>query len=154
MIYQSLKNKGFTLLELLVVIAIIGILTTIIIASLGSSRDKAKDSKAISQLSSMRTQAELYRSTYGNYGPNTTNCDDPGTLFGPGQPESLNALIQDLGYYSGAVGCYVDPDKWGVVVRTSDNNLWCTDSTYNQVVSANDIPSLDPGSWCYAMLTI
>jgi prepilin-type N-terminal cleavage/methylation domain-containing protein len=40
------KNKGFTLIELLVVIAIIGLLSSIIMASLNSARQKAKVAKA------------------------------------------------------------------------------------------------------------
>ena len=61
------KNKGFTLIELLVVIAIIGILASVVLASLSSARNKGKDAAVKSQLSSMRAQAEIFYSTGETY---------------------------------------------------------------------------------------
>lgn len=53
-------QKGFTLIELLVVIAIIGVLASIALSALSSARAKGVDAKNVSQVSSMRTQSNLW----------------------------------------------------------------------------------------------
>lgn len=65
---NSRFNKGFTLIELLVVVAIIGILSSIILVSLSSARNKGRDAAAKGSMSSMRATAELFFDTNNSYG--------------------------------------------------------------------------------------
>lgn len=60
-------TNGFTLIELLVVVAIIGILASVVMASLNSVRAKARDTRRKTDLVQIRTALELYYSTYGTY---------------------------------------------------------------------------------------
>lgn len=53
-----LHSKGFTLIELLVVISIIGLLASIVLASLNSTRAKAKDAAVQTYMTQVRTVAE------------------------------------------------------------------------------------------------
>ncbi len=62
-----MNKKGFTLIELLVVIAIIGLLSTLAVVALGSAREKARDSKRLSDLKQVQTALELYYTDQGDY---------------------------------------------------------------------------------------
>lgn len=65
-------KRAFTLIELLVVIAIIGLLSSIVLASLNSARSKANDSKRVSDLREIEKALETYANDHsGNY-PSTS----------------------------------------------------------------------------------
>jgi prepilin-type N-terminal cleavage/methylation domain-containing protein len=72
---MNIKTKGFTLIELLVVIAIIGILSSVVLASLNSARTKGSDAAVKSNLSGVRANAELqYDNMNGCYSNTGTSC--------------------------------------------------------------------------------
>ncbi len=81
MMFISLKNrtKGFTLIELLVVIAIIGILSSVVLASLSTARQKSRDAKRISDLGQLQLALELSFDANQNYPASVAACVGPVT---------------------------------------------------------------------------
>jgi len=60
-------QEGFTLIELLVVIAIIGMLSSVVLASLNTARAKARDARRFSDLRQLQIATELYNNDTGHY---------------------------------------------------------------------------------------
>ena len=79
----SLKDtkKGFTLIELLVVIAIIGILSSVVLASLSTARQKSRDAKRISDLGQIQLALELFFDANQSY-PRTAHVASTATQDG------------------------------------------------------------------------
>jgi prepilin-type N-terminal cleavage/methylation domain-containing protein len=61
------SNRGFTLIELLVVIAIIGLLSSVVLASLSTARAKSRDARRIADMSQIKIALELYNDEKGYY---------------------------------------------------------------------------------------
>lgn len=63
---------GFTLIELLVVIAIIGILSSVVLASLNTARTKSRDARRLTDIEQIRTALEFYADANSGKYPATT----------------------------------------------------------------------------------
>ncbi len=75
-------KRGFTLIELLVVIAIIGILSSIVLASLNSARKKSRDTARIGAVKQLQLALELYYDANASYplALSTANLVTPGYI--------------------------------------------------------------------------
>ena len=121
------KKSGFTLIELLVVVAIIGILATVVLSSLGTARDRAKDASIKSILSNMRAQAEL------QYDGDFNDICDAGTRFGDmfkdayekGAVSLTHSLCMDQGGMVRGIAPDGSFDNWGSGSGVDGNgNFW------------------------------
>jgi len=72
--YMIRRQGGFTLIELLIVIAIIGILSSIVLASLTTAREKGRDANRAAQAKEIEKALALYYSDSGSY-PSTAEVD-------------------------------------------------------------------------------
>lgn len=75
--YSTKRNAGFTLIELLVVIAIIGVLASVVLASLNSARAKARDARRLAEIKQIQTALELIYDQTGAY-PGAAGWHDNG----------------------------------------------------------------------------
>ncbi|MFZ1987816.1 MAG: type II secretion system protein [Minisyncoccia bacterium] len=120
-------RKGFTLIELLVVIAIIGILSSVVLASLSTARSKGADAKVQEQLSSARAAAEIYYSSNNSYGTAGTSCT--ANMFA--DTTSGMATLSAAASYPGSVAptCVSTGSAWAMDHILSDSTHFCVDSS-------------------------
>jgi len=143
-------TKGFTLIELLVVIAIIGLLSSIVLASLSTARSKGADAAIQSDMNTVRVQAEL---AYASHAPpcytgtpsgvcsglplgawGTTGCGTGALCSDPVISRALTAAVNaSANTTGGLVGQYQGPSgesyAMAVQMKTDPALAWCVDST-------------------------
>lgn len=124
------RNRGFTLIELLVVISIIGLLSSVVLASVTTARNKGRTAAIKESMYQMRNQMALYYSVYGNYG-NVTDCTNGASGFTDGG----SAAIRNKMTLDGAtnMGCIADTSSgatmWSLYVTLpAGGGLWCVDA--------------------------
>lgn len=126
---KNLK-KGFTLIELLVVVAIIGILASVVLASLNTARSKGKDASVQASMSSLRAQAELGVTSGGSY--LAALCTTAGTTTGG--LGTLIAAVDAITANDVVCGSSTGATSWGASVQLPSSEggtatYFCVDST-------------------------
>ena len=109
------NNQGFTLIELLIVVVIIGILAAIAIPRFSSTKGKAFDAAAKTDLRNAMTAQEAYYSDFQQYGAAGALDVTP----------SSNVTLAG----GGSVGGYAMSTK-----HASSSNTWCVTSASATIV--------------------
>ena len=145
-------QKGFTLIELLVVVAIIGVLASVVLASLNTARSKGSDAAIKENLANVRAQAEIFydanTSAYVVAADSATDvCSSLATVAaGPGGQHGIYpgvlAAIQGSQGTGGTVVvaeataeisttavCYSAAGTWVAQAPLKSTGYWCVDST-------------------------
>ena len=115
--------EGFTLIELLIVVVIIGILAAIAIPQFTSTREKAFDAAAQSDIRNMMTAEEAYFFNNQAYAAASVAAGGEADLDGDGTPDfqaSTNIVLTVTAYTDG----YQITAK-----HASSPNTWCLNSS-------------------------
>lgn len=125
---MRLHHQGFTLIELLVVIAIIGLLSSVVLASMNSARMKARDARRKADLKQIQIALQLYYDTYGVYPPAKIASVDCGATFS-------------------------DP-SWATSTGTCGNRWLTTDDNFYTFLSLVPVDPLNSGATFAADATV
>ncbi len=142
---KSTFSRGFTLIELLVVIAIIGVLSSVVLVSLNTVRNKGNHAAIQSNMGTVRVQAEVYYGSTGgkSYGTQdwksgaSTDCID-GMFSDTIIKKALAEADKVNG--NGNVACVADDTSYVAAAALNTSSYWCIDSTSAGTIVDSALP--------------
>lgn len=139
------KQSGFTLIELLVVVAIIGMLASVVLASLNGAREKSRDARRLSDMRQLQTALELYYSDNGNQYPASGANDFLSNVSGL-TPSYIAALPSDPMHDPGTGNDYkywTDTPVRGYTIATylEGEDSWCRFTVGNIAGTWDSVPT-------------
>ena len=115
--------EGFTLVELLVVIAIVGILASVVLASLNSARAKARDAQRVTSIRQVQNALEMYYLDNGSY-PSSGDVALQTALTAPLTPTYIGVIPQNPTVYS-YYNNNENPANWYVIKMNYETKTNC-----------------------------
>ncbi len=171
--YLILKKyqQGFTLIELLVVIAIIGILASVVLASLNTSRGSARDASRLTEVKQLQTALEIYRNSNDNQYPCANSVANNGGCGNTGAAaevffDGTNASSSQNQTFMGLINFNPGPDQFwgntagGAIRYRLDSTLGASNNgpvdrtSYSIIVrlengrTNSSGVTINPNSWC------
>ena len=127
--------RGFTLIELLVVIAIIGLLASVVLASLNTARSRGGDASIKSNMASIQVQAQIfydganpnaYSTSGAENGTTVASCNE-GIFTDPNILQAMTAI--DAANGTIAMRCTIDATAQMYLFASPlpGGNFWCID---------------------------
>lgn len=132
---EHMQKRGFTLVELLVVIAIISILTSVVLASLRTAREKGIDAAVQAEVKHAGAEAELF----GNKPDGTVDYTG---LCGTAVGDPLAAIMTSITTKTATPYCNSSDEQWVFAAPLIQSSYICRDSSgFSETVASGTQPT-------------